>query len=112
MRRNNAFTLVELLVMIGIIVLLIAILLPVLSRAREQANLVKCLATLRNMGQAAQMHASEHQGFMPVAGEMTPRPEVLATPAGLNDRAMKKYVYWQYEMPRPMPLPAALAIYM
>jgi prepilin-type N-terminal cleavage/methylation domain-containing protein len=64
-RASRAFTLVELLVVIGIIALLIAILLPALSRAREQANMIKCLTTLRSMAQAAHGHAVEHIGYMP-----------------------------------------------
>lgn len=66
--KRHAFTLVELLVVIGIIALLVSILLPSLTRARENANRAKCLSNLRNMQMAHLMYANDNQGRMIQAG--------------------------------------------
>lgn len=63
--RRKGFTLVELLVVIGIIALLISILLPSLNRARETANRVKCGSNMRQIGQAIQLYANENKGNYP-----------------------------------------------
>jgi prepilin-type N-terminal cleavage/methylation domain-containing protein len=67
-RPRRAFTLVELLVVVTIIVLLIAILLPSLSRARELARRTVCLANLRTLGLAANMYAGDYRNAFPYRG--------------------------------------------
>src|SRR4051812_15036115 len=84
-RVTSGFTLVELLVVIGIIAALIGILLPSLNRAREKAYQVKCASNLRQIGMAMIMYTNANKGIFPA-------------PAISNNPVYFRYddwIYWQ-----------------
>jgi prepilin-type processing-associated H-X9-DG protein len=101
------------LLVIGILALLIALLLPSLARARAKANEAACLAKLHQIGIAAQLHVSEHHGYLPAAGwQFDPIGGVL-NPQGLADLATQKYMYYSDAgIQRPVPITVALGAYL
>jgi prepilin-type N-terminal cleavage/methylation domain-containing protein len=72
MKIRRAFTLVELLVVIGIIAILISVLLPALRSARENALSVQCLSNLRACGQALYTYANQNRGYFPTMSLQSP----------------------------------------
>lgn len=81
MKVRRAFTLPELLVVLGIIVLLLAILLPSLGRARESARSVQCADNVRNIYSAMASYATQNDGVLPAG----PRPTDVWRP-GVSGR--------------------------
>ena len=90
---KSAFTLVELLVVIGIIALLISVLLPALQRARESAQRTACAAKLHTIMLAAQLHRADHKDFYPLVGLV---PGIV--PQSLDDTYATHYDYFSNQM--------------
>lgn len=87
---RSGFSFIELLVVIGVIAMLISLLLPVMSVARESAYSLKCQAQERAILQALTAHAGTHDGYMTLTGA----PVVGFTPAALEDPERQRYDYY------------------
>jgi prepilin-type N-terminal cleavage/methylation domain-containing protein len=99
-RSSGGFTLVELLVVIGIIALLISILLPALNKARAAAVTVQCLARMRELGNAAYLYATNNRQTLPPLAQSADlnyvrfsRPAIFPTTSDpLNSCYLSKYM--------------------
>jgi prepilin-type N-terminal cleavage/methylation domain-containing protein len=100
---RKGFTLVELLVVIGIIALLVAILMPALARARDQSNRAKCMSNVRQLMITTLMYTAENKGWIPwstwdsiAAGDgwLYKKPRVSG--GSFTPQDIEQGLYWPY----------------
>lgn len=95
MRRSAGFTLVELLVVIGIIALMLSILLPALGKVRESSRQIKCLSNLRQLSLATVQYCNDNNGYYPGrAGQGAERNEQ----PGVDPANYSGWIAWRREV--------------
>lgn len=116
MRRGRAgFTLIELLVVIAIIAILAAILFPIFTRARDRANLARCMSNLKQCGAAVFMYTDDYSGFFPVGyilnddgsilpGHGWPEGQCVGGNYGILPKSDPSYPLKKYSLPKYRPL--------
>jgi prepilin-type N-terminal cleavage/methylation domain-containing protein/prepilin-type processing-associated H-X9-DG protein len=90
--KHGGFTLVELLVVIGVLGVLISLLLPALAGARRDANQIACAANLRSIAQGLTIYENENQGLIPASYSYT--GQVIVN--GVQQFSSPGYLHWSY----------------
>jgi prepilin-type N-terminal cleavage/methylation domain-containing protein len=109
-RPARGFTLVELLVVIGIIVLLLGILLPTFRSARESARRTTCLANVRTLIQATLAYATANEGTLPEASALNASGDSPLSPRGTSQEPWKSYEAGGYPGGYTLPTIGALLL--
>jgi prepilin-type N-terminal cleavage/methylation domain-containing protein/prepilin-type processing-associated H-X9-DG protein len=105
-RSRKGFSLVELLVVIGIIAILIALLMPILANARIAARTVACQSNLRQLGQALLLYANNNHGWViPVHSDDTAPGGVRGFGTGWPPSQRWPVKVYKFPLPNPEPLP-------
>jgi prepilin-type N-terminal cleavage/methylation domain-containing protein/prepilin-type processing-associated H-X9-DG protein len=90
--KPPGFTLVELLIVIGVLGVLIALLLPALAGARRDANQIACAANLRSIGQGLAIYENEHNGIIPASYSY--EGQIIIN--GVQQYTRPGYTHWSY----------------
>lgn len=100
-RLRTGFTLTEILVTIGILAILAAILVPIVSSGRERAQIAKCTSNLRNMYMAIELYANDHNGRYPGPVWNSIRYTVTGRPPQAEYHPLEWYLapYMEAEVP-------------
>lgn len=106
-QRSRGFTLVELLVVIGIIALLISVLLPTLGKARAAAAAANCLSNLRQINTAFVLFANDHKGYLPQIGSAGTGSEMFDID-GSSQKVLVRWFGGLYGSPQKFHPPAAM----
>ena len=103
-RKTAAFTIIELLVVIGIIAVLLALLMPALSQSRRSAKSLQCKSNLRQLGQMLQMYQNENAGWLFPVSVNRVTGEIIADGYGMAVPPHERWPMRVYKVAAPNPL--------